>query len=300
MQSLTLLVLAAGMGSRYGGLKQLDSMGPAGETLLDYSVFDAKKAGFDRIVFVIRRDIEQEFHEKIGARYEKFMKVGYVFQELDALPDGFEVPADRVKPWGTGHAIWCARDAVKEPFCAINADDFYGKHAYKVIADHLRLAKDGDFAMAGYQLRRTLSDHGSVARGVCVVSGDGTLETVNERTGIERRGEGGFQKDASGNELTFTGEETVSMNFWGFTTKVFSLLNDQLSGFLKKEGQELKSEFYIPMAVAEMIDRKEATVRVLPTDAEWFGITYRDDKPRVVAELKRLTDEGAYPTPLWQ
>lgn len=289
------------MGSRYGGLKQLDPMGPSGETLLDYSVFDAVRAGFDRIVFIIRRDIEAEFREKIGARYEGKIAVDYVFQQLDTLPEGFSVPEGRQKPWGTAHAIWCARKALTGPFAAINADDFYGGKSYEVIGKFLQADPTATtrFAMAGYRLSNTLSEHGTVARGVCEVDAAGRLLHIVECTGIAG-GEKISQKEADGSERIFTGEESVSMNFWGLTPAVFPLLESQLITFLKEKSGDPKAECYIPMAIGEMVTRGEATLDVLPTDAAWFGVTYREDKPIVMESLAALHASGAYPTPLWK
>ena len=302
MPKLTLLVLAAGMGSRYGGLKQVDPMGPSGETLLDYSVSDALRVGFERIVFIIRRDIEAEFREKIGSRYKGNVAVDYVFQQLDFLPNGFSVPADRTKPWGTAHAIWCAREAVTEPFAAINADDFYGRETYEVIGKFLKVAAPASprFAMAGYRLDHTLSEHGSVARGVCQVDANGKLVTIIECTGIERLEREILQKEADGNARNFRGDEPVSMNFWGLTPAIFPLIEDQLASFLSTSCSDPKAECYIPVVIGEMIARGQATLDVLPTDADWFGVTYREDKPQVMRALERLHSEGVYPTPLWK
>ncbi len=302
----TLLVLAAGMGSRYGGLKQLDPMGPSGETLLDYSVFDALRAGFGRVVFVIRRDFQDQFREAVGRKFEGRTEVGYVFQELDQLPGGFQRPATRQKPWGTGHAIWCARDAVRTPFAAINADDFYGAGAYRALAGFFAASPAADagdtaqFAMVGYQLDRTLSEHGSVARGVCAVEGGGHLQRVEECTGIERFAPGGVIRSPrpDGSSAEFTGNETVSMNFWGFTPALFPLLETGLERFLRANLDDAKAEYYIPVAVAETIAAGTARVRVLPTDATWFGVTYREDKPVVAASLAALVRAGAYPANL--
>ncbi len=301
MSSLSLLVLAAGMGSRYGGLKQVDPMGPSGETLLDYSVFDAMKAGFDRVVFLIRRDIESEFHEKVGKRYEGTVDVDYAFQQLDDTPGDAPVPEGRTKPWGTAHAVWCARGQVNGSFCSINADDFYGLRSYVVMADFLR-AGDGDeprFAMAGYRLGNTLSEHGSVARGVCKVDGRGRLMNIVEFTGIEKRGDTAVQPQPDG-DAQFSGDEPVSMNFWGFTPLVFPLLEARLTDFLARSGQDAKAECYIPTVVGDMVTDGAATVDVLPTDAPWFGVTYREDKPRVTESLAALHASRDYPTPLWR
>lgn len=299
--SPTLLVLAAGMGSRYGGLKQLDPMGPSGETLLDYSVFDALRAGFGRVVFVIRRDFEADFRATVGRRYEQQTDVDYVFQQLDVLPSGYSVPGGRQKPWGTGHAIWCAREKVNAPFAAINADDFYGAGAYHALADFFRglpaddNQKPASFSMVGFQLGRTLSEHGAVSRGVCHVDSEGWLQQVVERVGIEKSGDGAVLKQPDGLTIHFEGNETVSMNFWGFTPAVFPLLQQGLEEFLKRHSTDAKEEFYIPFAVAEMIAAGTARVRVLPTDSTWFGVTFREDKPLVAASLARLVETGGYP-----
>lgn len=292
----TLLVLAAGMGSRYGGLKQLDPVGPGGETLLDYSVHDALRAGFGRVVFLIRRDIETEFREKVGARYAGKIAVDYAFQQLDALPGGHVPPAGRAKPWGTAHAIWCARHAVDTPFAAINADDFYGADAFRRIGEFLRTTATGagrpaTFAMAGYRLDKTLSEHGTVARGICEVGADGLLRRIEELTDIVRHPDGAIISDGR----VIAGDTPVSMNFWGFTPQVFVFLEKVLCEFLARNVTSEKAEHYIPSAVAEMIAAGDATVRVLPTDADWFGVTYRDDRPAVVESLRRLVGEGAYP-----
>jgi len=290
------------MGSRYGGLKQVDPMGPSGETLLDYSVFDALQAGFDRVVFIIRRDIEEEFREKVGARYKGNVPVDYAFQQLDFLPNGFSVPADRKKPWGTAHAVWCAREAITEPFAAINADDFYGRETYEVIGRFLKAAQPegANFAMAGYRLDHTLSEHGSVARGVCQVDSNRRLITISECTGIERADGEIVQKEADGSAQKFRGDEPVSMNFWGLTPAIFPLVEEQLVAFLSTSSSDPKAECYIPEAIGALIARDQATLAVLPTNADWFGVTYREDKPQVMQALKKLHSEAAYPTPLWK
>jgi dTDP-glucose pyrophosphorylase len=302
MPKQTLLVLAAGMGSRYGGLKQVDPMGPSGETLLDYSVFDAVRAGFDRVVFIIRRDIEEEFRERVGSRYKGNVPVDYVFQQLDLLPRGFSVPSDRKKPWGTAHAVWCAREALAEPFAAINADDFYGRETYEVIGRFLRAAKPekANFAMAGYRLDHTLSEHGSVARGVCRIDSHSRLMSISECTGIEKVGSEIIQKNPDGTVQKFRGDEPVSMNFWGLTPAVFPLIEEQLVAFLSANSTDPKAECYIPEAIGAMITEGQATLDVLPTNADWFGVTYREDKPEVMRALKELHSEGAYPAPLWK
>lgn len=289
--ALSLVVLAAGMGSRYGGLKQIDPVGPSGETVLDYAVFDAQRAGFDRVVFIIRRDFEAVFREKIGARYAGRMAVDYVFQSLDALPPGFTPPAGREKPWGTGHAVWCAREAVRDNFAVINADDFYGADSFAQLAGFLRGARGGEFAMVGFRLANTLSEHGTVARGICTAGAGGHLTSIVEQTSIAAGDVGPGKKYAS--------DTIVSMNCWGFTPALFAGLDRQFREFLAAQGREMKAEFYLPAAVSALVARGEATVRVLPTESSWFGITYRDDKPRVEVAIAELVRAGKYPPRLF-
>lgn len=298
MTKPTLLVLAAGMGSRYGGLKQIDAVGPGGETIIDYSIYDAIRAGFGKLIFVIRRDIERQFKEVVGARFEKRIEVEYVFQELDKLPPGFTVPSGRAKPWGTTHAILMAADAIRERFAVINADDFYGAQSYQLLAQHLTSGSP-DFTMVGFILRNTLSDFGSVARGVCRVDGDGFLQTVEELTKIERDGSGA--KNHEGGKITrLIGEEAVSMNMWGFTPAVFPQLEAHFQGFLQKNGGELKSESFIPSTINDLVIAGLARVKVLRTNDSWFGVTYREDRPRVVESICQLINRGDYPERLWQ
>lgn len=291
-----LLVLAAGLGSRYGGLKQMEAVGPSGETLLDYAVYDAWRAGFRRVVFVIRRDFESAFREKVCSRYADKMVVDTVFQALDDLPAGFTPPPEREKPWGTGHAVWCARQTLPENFAVINADDFYGADAFKALADFLgRQPASGpsstSYAMVGYRLSATLSEAGTVSRGICTVGPDGFLTHITERTGIARSdiGPGG----------SLQGDERVSMNCWGFTPSLFGPLDQAFRVFLQTNGRESKAEFYLPTAVSGMIAAGAATVRMLPTTAEWFGVTHREDKGRVQAALASLVAAGAYPATLF-
>jgi len=317
MSSPALLVLAAGMGSRYGGLKQIDPVGPSGETVLDYAVFDAIRAGFGRVVFVIRRDFEELFRTQIGARYAGKIAVDYVFQSLDALPPGLTPPAGREKPWGTGHAVWCARDVVKENFAVINADDFYGADSFNRLATFLKSrpavatvrgydpmsghkppapvgpAKTSEFAIVGFRLANTLSEHGAVSRGICAADAVGRLASITETHGITAA-DVGTEPDKK-----FSGESTVSMNCWGFTPALFVGLDTQFREFLAARGTEPKSEFYLPGAVSTMSARGETAVRVLPTESAWFGITFRDDKPRVQAALAALVGAGLYPARLW-
>jgi NDP-sugar pyrophosphorylase family protein len=287
----TLLVLAAGMGSRYGGLKQIDPVGPAGETVLDYAVFDAHRAGFGRVVFVIRREFEDIFRVQVGAKYAGRLAVDYVFQSIDALPAGVAPPPDREKPWGTGHAVWCARDAIQENFAVINADDFYGADSFRQLATFLSTARGTSFAMVGFKLANTLSEHGAVSRGVCVAAAEGRLTSITEHTGIQPAEVGGGKK--------FSGAEIVSMNCWGFTPAVFAGLDAQFGEFLAARHGDPKAEFYLPAAVSTMIARGEASVRVLPTESTWFGVTYRDDKPRVQAAVADLVGRGVYPAKLF-
>ena len=289
--SLSLVVLAAGMGSRYGGLKQIDPVGPAGETVLDYAVFDALRAGFTRVVFVIRRDFEALFREKIGARYSGRLTVDYVFQALDVLPADFAVPAGREKPWGTGHAVWCARDALPGNFAVINADDFYGADSFGQLARFLQSARGPEFAMVGYRLANTLSEHGGVSRGVTRTAPDGTLLSVVEEHGIAAAMVGPGKR--------YSGDEFVSLNCWGFTPTLFAGLDRQFPEFLRNRGADPKAEFYLPVVVSEMVARGEATVRLRPTESTWFGVTYREDKPRVQASIAALVHAGHYPESLW-
>jgi hypothetical protein len=291
----TLLVLAAGAGSRYGGLKQIDPVGPSGETMLDYAVFDAVRAGFGRVVFVIRRDFEVAFRATIGAKYEGLAEVAYAFQATDALPPGFTLPAGRVKPWGTGHAVWCARGQAGGGFAVINADDFYGADSFARLAAFLgtpAAAQPGPlrFAMAGFRLSHTLSEHGTVARGVCSVAGERLLAVV-EQTGIAAADVGPGRK--------FSGDEIVSMNCWAFTPALFPALERQFGAFLSARGGDPAAEFYLPSAVSELVAAGEAAVRVLPTQGVWFGVTYRDDKPRVSAAIGELVRRGIYPARLF-
>jgi len=295
--SATLLILAAGMGSRYGGLKQMDGFGPSGETLMDYSIHDALAAGFDKVVFVIRRDFEAGFRKVVGAKYESRVAVDYVFQALDELPAGFTVPAGRSKPWGTTHAIWCARHAVKTAFVSINGDDFYGKNAYRVVAKHLG-AGTPDYCMVGYPVLRTLSDHGAVARAICQVDGQGLLQALVERLNLEKSGNTGRYVDETGSERVLAGNEVVSMNMWGFTPAVFDQLERRFTRFLS--GPNLgAAECIVAVSVGELVAEGAARVRVLPTSDNWFGVTHANDKPGVMDTLRGMVERGDYPSPIW-
>lgn len=298
----TLLVLAAGMGSRYGGLKQLDQVGPSGETIIDYSIFDAIRAGFGKVVFVIRRDIETAFKTAVGSRYAGKIEVDYAFQQLDALPEEFSIPEGREKPWGTGHAVLVAKAVINEPFAVINGDDFYGRAGFQLLADYLSTATDGDkadYCMCGFVMRNTLSDNGTVSRGICELDPDGNLREVVEHTKLERNGNGAKSLMDNGSTVDFTGDEIVSMNMWGFTPSLFDNMTAMFSKFLEQHGNEMKSEFFIPLVADTLIKQGKATVKVMKSADEWFGITYREDKPQVVASIKALVEQGEYPAKLF-
>ena len=300
---LTLLVLAAGMGSRYGGLKQLDEVGPSGETVMDYSVFDAMRAGFDRVVFVIRKDIEEAFRAAIGSRYADRIEVAYAFQDMNDLPAGFRVPEGRTKPWGTGQAVYAARKLLVGPFAVINADDFYGADSYRKLAGYLKSApEDGKIrgCIASFVLSNTLSENGSVSRGICSADAAGNLSKVVENTKIFRRDGKVISVQEDGAELEFTGGELVSMNSWGFMPELVGELERLFTGFLEEHGTELKSEFYLPFAVDTLIREGRAEIKMLKSEDSWFGITYREDKPFVQAALRKLVAEGAYPEKLFK
>ncbi|MCI4667403.1 MAG: nucleotidyltransferase [Bacteroidia bacterium] len=296
----TLLVLAAGMGSRYGGLKQIDQVGPSGETIIDYSVYDAIRAGFGKVVFVIRRDIEEAFKNAFGNKFSSQIQVEYVFQELDMLPEGFNNPEGRVKPWGTGHAVLVAKDHIREPFAMINADDFYGKEGFEVLAEFLRNTDPAGntFSIVGYKLNNTLSDHGSVNRGEIHTNEEGYLTFISERIKIRREGEKVVYEE---NEELFNIEEDalVSMNMMGFTPKAFEYFEEFFISFLKERGTEMKSEFYVPTMLDKAIKEKGSNVEILTSDASWFGVTYKEDKQMVVDKLAELTKQGVYPSNLW-
>jgi hypothetical protein len=298
----TLIVMAAGMGSRYGRLKQLDPFGPAGETLIEYSVYDAIRAGFGKVVFVIRKSLEAVFQEEIFNKLAGHVAVEYVFQELEYLPEGFSVPAGRVKPWGTGHAVLLAGAKVNEPFAVINGDDFYGAESFRRLAEFLKRSTDPtatDYAVVGYQLRNTLSEFGTVARAVCEVDADGWLRGMKEITSIQRTAAGIGHRDAQGAEVPLTGEETVSMNMMGFTPSFFGHCRMKFEAFLREQAHDPKAEFYLPLLVNELVAEGKARVKVLPSPASWFGVTYLEDRPLVVENIAALIAAGAYPAQLW-
>jgi len=302
---LTLLVLAAGMGSRYGSLKQVDRIGPSGETITVYSVYDAVKAGFDKVVFVIRKNIEKDFKE-LFSRISKHVEVEYVFQELDEVPEGISINPERQKPWGTGHAVLVASSKINTPFAVINADDFYGADSYKIIASHLldnKIEDDERFCMIGYRLNKTLSEHGHVSRGICVLSEDNYLLKITERTKIQYDGNKVDNKivfiDEQNIKHSLIGNEIVSMNFWGFPIDIFDYLREKFYYFIHNYSNDLKAEFYLPIAMDELIHEGKAKVKVLTTPNDWFGVTYKEDKEITINKIKDLIKEGKYPSKLW-
>lgn len=297
----TLVLLAAGIGSRYGGIKQMDRVGPSGETIMDYSLYDARRAGFGRAVFVIRRSIEKDFREAFLERLSGRIEIDYVFQELEDVPPGFAVPEGRVKPWGTAHAVLRAEPKVEGPFAVINADDFYGLESFRIMADFLEVrgSEDNLYAVVGYGIGTSLSEHGAVARGICEVGPEGWLEGVVERTNVERTPGGIVYKDEEGRRIPLPPEKTVSMNFWGFTPTFFRFGGVIFGDFLRRNADNLKAELFIPLVINQLIREGRVKVRTLPTPASWFGVTYREDKPRVMTALRRLVDAGAYPQSLW-
>lgn len=307
MAAPTLVVLAAGMGSRYGGIKQIEPVGPAGEAIIDYSIFDAIRAGFDRVVFVIRREIEADVREVFDARLKGRVAVDYVFQDLHDLPGDRVAPAERSKPWGTAHAVLAARNAVTAPFAVINGDDFYGREAFASIGSYLgaRNPAKPDYAMVGYRLDRTLSDNGTVSRGIVTRDDEGMLVSIEEHTRLARPAAAGGGDEvlsyADGEVVatTFPGSQPVSMNLFGFTPVAFAQFEREFARFLDERGGEPKAEFYIPLAVDRLRMAGDAAMRVLDADSEWFGVTYREDRPAVVARIAELVAAGVYPSPLW-
>lgn len=305
MKDTTLVIMAAGIGSRFGGgIKQLEPMGPNGEIIMDYSIYDAKAAGFNKVVFILRKDIEADFREIIGQRIEKVIDVDYVFQSLDDLPAGYTAPADRKKPWGTGQAVLCCKGVVNEPFAVINADDYYGKEAFKKVHDYLvgegTTDKEYDMCMAGFILKNTLSDNGAVTRGVCVVDENEYLTAVVETGGIMMMPEGTIIHEENGSDMAITPEQHVSMNMWGFTPNFLNELETGFEAFLSEipEG-EVKREYLLPTIVDKLIKSGKASVKVLETKDKWFGVTYKEDKESVVAAFKKLIADGVYPENLW-
>lgn len=295
--SFDLVILAAGMGSRFGGVKQVQPVGPHGELIIEYSAFDALRAGFGRLVLVIRKDIEKDFRDTIGRRLETRMDVQYVFQEIDTLPAGFLAPAGRAKPWGTAHATLVAQPAVRGSFAVINADDFYGASAYRTLAAHF--AASTDYAMVGYPLNQTLSEHGTVSRGLCATDVAGRLTGITEITKIEKTATGARHTDAQGQPQQLSGAEIVSMNFWGFTPAVFAQLEAAFAAFLASRGQDPKAEIYLPTTLSDLNARGEARIALHRSQDAWFGLTYQEDVIVARATIKQLVAEGKYPASLW-
>lgn len=306
MKKPVLLVMAAGMGSRYGGMKQIDPVGPNGEIIIDYSLYDAYRAGFRTVIFVIKHEIEEAFHAAIGERISKIMDVKYAFQQLDVLPEGFAVPENREKPWGTCHAVLSAKDLIDGPFAVINADDYYGPEAFRVMYDYLSSHQDGeiyDYCMVSYLLKNTVSENGSVARGVCVANPDGTLQSVTERTRIEKREDKISYSEDNGNTwVDIDGNTPVSMNLWGFNKSFVREAEERFAGWLRENlpKNPLKCEYFLPLVVSELIEEKKAKVTILHSTDKWYGVTYREDKPTVVAAIKNKIEEEIYPADLWE
>jgi NDP-sugar pyrophosphorylase family protein len=299
MVSPTLLVLAAGVGSRYGGLKVAEPVGPGGESVVDYSIYDAQRAGFARVVFVVRRETEDLFRQMAGARFGRRIPVEYVRQELTRIPAGFRIPPGRKAPWGTTQAVLVTSGLVREPFAVINVDDFYGADAFTSLAHHLQSGA-ADFAMVGYVLRNTLSEFGAVARGSCQIDNGGYLLSIVELKNVEREGGHARSTDPEGRETRLTGDEIVSMNLWGFTPQVFDPLGQRFEAFLRQSAADLKAECYIPNSVSELVLAGQARVKVLRTNDAWFGVTYREDQTRAVENIRRLIEGGYYPRHLWR
>ena len=306
MKKPVLVVMAAGMGSRYGGLKQIDPVGPNGEIIIDYSLYDAKQAGFETVIFIIKKEIEKDFKESVGDRVSKFINVKYAYQDISDLPEGFAVPEQRKKPWGTAHAILAARELIDSPFVAINADDFYGRDAFKVIYDHLSTHAEDEkdrYCRLGYELGKTVTDNGSVARGICETDDNGYLTVVTERTKIEKY-EGGihFTEDDGATWTDVPAETPVSMNMWGYTPSFLTEIDARFPAFLDAtlSANSAKAEFFLPSTVSQLLNEEKATVKVLTTPDKWYGVTYAADKPVIVAALKEMTEKGMYPAAgLW-
>jgi NDP-sugar pyrophosphorylase family protein len=296
----TLLVLAAGLGTRYGGLKQIDAIGPYGQTIIDYSLYDGIRAGFGKVVFVIRHYFEEAFREKVSNKFRDFADMAFAYQELEAGLDGFPLPPQREKPWGTGHAILVSREVIRGPFAVVNADDYYGRRSLQAMAGFLNgSGGPNDYAMVGYTLKNTLSEHGTVARGVTECDQRMFLQRVVERKKIEKTAAGIRYFDPDGTPHPLTGDEIVSMNLWGFQPSIFEFLQSQFARFLAEHGREKNSELYIPFVVDELVTGGTATVKVLHTDEPWFGVTYRADKSLATACMRQLIDKGLYPERLW-
>ena len=299
----TLLILAAGMGSRYGSMKQIEGFGPSGETITDYSIYDAIRAGFGKIIFVISPKMEEEFVSSYVKKFPASLEVDYVVQGVQTIPEGIEISADRVKPWGTAHAVLMAKSKINEPFAVINADDFYGRTAYSIIADYLINTNEkelSEFCLAGYPINNTLSKYGTVSRGVCQMDENSFLSDIQERTSIERKGEEIIYIDENGNSHPISEDSMVSMNLFGFTPSFFEKMEEHFVEFLKQNVNNLKAEIYLPVVVQRMIDENTARTKVLRTDEQWFGVTYKEDRPHVLQMITELVSQGVYPNNLWK
>jgi hypothetical protein len=300
MMKPTLLVLAAGMGTRYGGNKQLDTVGPAGETIIDYSIYDAVRAGFGKIVFVIRRDIEDQVKERFVSRLKGRIEVDYVFQEITNLPEGVKVSPERQKPWGTSHAILVTEKTIHEPFGVINADDYYGVESFKILRDFLVNDTDpNSYCIVGYKMKNTLSDHGHVNRGVCRVGTDGLLRNIVETRQIEKTSFGAQAPMENGEMEKFTGEEVVSMNLWGFKPSCYKFLGEEFRNFINEKGMDLKSELDIPTSIDKFVKSRQVSIKILMSNERWFGVTYREDKPYVVESINSMISKGIYPDKIY-
>lgn len=306
MKKPVLVIMAAGMGSRYGGLKQIDPVDNEGHIIMDFSIFDAKRAGFEKVVFIIKKENEADFREAIGNRLEKYMEVAYAYQDINNIPEGFAVPDGRTKPWGTAHAVLSAIDIVDGPFAVINADDYYGSHAFQVIYDYLTTHEDDDkyrYTMVGYRLKNTVTENGYVSRGICELNGDKELVSVTERTRIEKKEDGIAYSEDGGESWTYVdGDVLVSMNMWGFTRSILEEIRAGLPAFLENGLKEnpMKCEYYLPAVVSGLLAENKAVVKVLESEDKWYGVTYKEDKPVVVAAIQALKDEGIYPQKLWE
>lgn len=306
MKKPVLVIMAAGMGSRYGGLKQIDPVDKEGHIIMDFSIYDAKRAGFEKVVFIIKRENEKDFKEAVGHRMEQVMDVAYVFQDIDKIPEGFRVPEGRVKPWGTAHAVLCAMDEVDGPFAVINADDYYGRHAFQVIYDYLMTHEDDEkyrYTMVGYRLKNTVTDNGHVSRGVCELDPEKHLVAINERTRIEKRDGGiAYSEDDGETWISLDPDTLVSMNMWGFTQSMMEEIRRGFPGFLEKGLSEnpMKCEYYLPSVVSGLLAEDRASVTVLESEDKWYGVTYKEDKPVVVEAIQSLKDAGIYPQDLWE
>lgn len=305
MKEPTLVIMAAGMGSRYGGLKQVDPVDDEGNLIIDFSIYDALQAGFKDIVFIITHNIEKEFKEAIGSRIARHANVHYVFQDLNALPEGYTLPAGRVKPWGTGHAILCCADVIDGPFAVINADDYYGRHAFQIIYDSLSQQNDNtkySYSMVGYILKNTLTENGHVARGICTMDSNGFLSNICERTKIRKNGEDAVYTEDDQTWIPISGKSIVSMNLWGFTPSILTELKKRFPDFLDQAMREnpLKAEYFLPTVVGSLISEQSAEVKVLCSNDQWYGVTYRPDHQMVAAAMKSLKEQGMYPKRLWE